>query len=290
MKTYTVRINGGEITVKGLKSEAEGIIRELERVIRLPRYARELNGTIGGRESQCVLFSPFSPMAPITDEAGYQAAMAKLTSDLPAVLTPLTFAPFRPVLKGIFDTHIPIKDNRQTPEQVETRQAQTKAVVEAHDAARRAWQAQYCPGEPIGIPPGGMAVYLELTYDDSDGMTDYYAPHCQLGEDMLLAVVPKQAKTERLARSILSRYSELNGLKWAWHTENYSMGHGNYLESEYLPETVRHGAYDGRTEVSIKYEIRFSAYTKELRPYRDYPGNAPKEHREPATRALVRPV
>lgn len=37
-----------------------------------------------------------------------------------------------------------------------------------------------------------------------------------------------------MARNILARYTELNKLAWEWHVEEYSMGHGTYLESEYL--------------------------------------------------------
>ena len=48
------------------------------------------------------------------------------------------------------------------------------------------------------------------------------------------------------------------------------MGHGNYLMSEWLDEKVKQKAYDGREEVSIRFEIRFDKWSKEFHPYKNY--------------------
>jgi hypothetical protein len=48
------------------------------------------------------------------------------------------------------------------------------------------------------------------------------------------------------------------------------MGHGNYLISEYMGETIKQNATDGRKEVKIRFEVRFNKYDKELYPYKNY--------------------
>jgi hypothetical protein len=63
-------------------------------------------------------------------------------------------------------------------------------------------------------------------------MTDYFDRHASLSQAFALLVVPKQAETERLARRGVSVSSLLSGIEFEWHTEKYSMGHGNYLESK----------------------------------------------------------
>ena len=50
------------------------------------------------------------------------------------------------------------------------------------------------------------------------------------------------------------------------------MGHGNYLMSEYTGHSEKRKSYDGREEVSTRWEIRFNSYQREMLAYRDYPG------------------
>jgi hypothetical protein len=82
---------------------------------------------------------------------------------------------------------------------------------------------------------------------------------------------------------VLARYPTLAKLNWEWNTENWSMGHGNYLMSEFCGQE-KHGAYDGRDTVSTRYEIRMNAYDREMYAYRDYPGvGAPEPAAQPGT-------
>jgi len=120
------------------------------------------------------------------------------------------------------------------------------------------------------IPDEIMAVKLEITFDDSHPQADYFAPHRQIGSDLCLGLAHKGPKTERLARSILAKYPELNKYKFTWHVENFSMGHGNYLISEHTGIRMKHGSYDGRQEVETRFEIRFDTYSKAMYPYKNY--------------------
>ncbi len=120
-----------------------------------------------------------------------------------------------------------------------------------------------------------------MTFDDSDTQTNYFCPHAQIGDDMLLAIAPKQPEREALARIVLALYPELAKLSWTWHTENYSMGHGNYLMSEYTEHQENHRAYDGREKVNTRWEIRFNSYQREMLAYRDYPGVKPETLQTP---------
>lgn len=145
--------------------------------------------------------------------------------------------------------------------------------------AGSAFQAAYCePIERIEVPHGKMAVCAVLTFDDSDISSDYFNRHVPLGVT-ILAVVPKQSETERLARIAVAKYPELAGIEFEWKTEKYSMGHGNYLEQKggfELPEGVgvrRNG--DKITHGS--WEIQFEAPYRDgqplhLKPFKGWPG------------------
>ena len=47
----------------------------------------------------------------------------------------------------------------------------------------------------------------------------------------------------------------LKAISFEWHTEKYSMGHGNYLESKTCPETRKHPHKDH--QVNCHYEVRY---------------------------------
>jgi len=116
------------------------------------------------------------------------------------------------------------------------------------------------------VEPGMMAVTLCLCHDNSDSMTDYFDRHASLAPDFALLLVKKQNQTERLARRALALCPELAGLEWEWHTEKYSLGHGNYLESSgfELPGELQNlqTRYRGGGVTHAHWEIQFAA------PYR----------------------
>lgn len=164
----------------------------------------------------------------------------------------------------------PITDKRRTPEADAAQRAEHKRLDEQREAKGNAqaaaFQAAYCEPERAQVREELMQIQAVLCYDDSDMQTDYSAPHCTLASALLLAV-PKQARTEGLARAAVSRYPELAKLDLEWHMENYSGGHGNYLMQkrgsgiELSPEL--RAAYN-RTHAH--WEIQFNNWGKSTTP------------------------
>jgi hypothetical protein len=130
----------------------------------------------------------------------------------------------------------------------ETNGATTAVASIAPDVTRRFIEAYGQPGgvaanTPLGqpdtpkipLPYGMMAVTLCAKFNDSAPQVDHFNYHARFGcPDFALLIVPKQAKTERLARQALSLCPDLAvgiGLEWTWKSETWSMGHGNYLQS-----------------------------------------------------------
>lgn len=171
---------------------------------------------------------------------------------------------------------IPEVDRRRTPEQI----AQQKQAGEQAQAQREAWDqafiAAHCLPQIIAVPAGQMAIILQMTYDNSDPMSDYYHPHATYGCAMLLAAVSSQSRTEALARLVLARYPTLSAREWGWHTENYSGGHGNYLQSDFLDEPLDLPAHRLHGNPRLRYEIWFER-PGEYHPWREYPGTTPAE-------------
>jgi len=133
----------------------------------------------------------------------------------------------------------------------------------------------------VVVPHGMMAVTLSLCYDNSDSMTDYFDRHANLSPEFVLLVVKKQAETERLARKALTvAFPNPNDRpSFGWHTEKWSMGHGNYLDSSgfELPETLKNleTQYRGGAVTHGHWEIEFRrpwSDGQELRllPHRNY--------------------
>lgn len=272
MNTYTFAFNGRNIAVKAKKAEAERIARQIKKVAAIHQYRKEITGKVGGESHEWITMALLGPSGvPIADPETYRKDLEDFTGRLPDLLTPENVGVYLEVAEAIFQKHLPVVDNRRTPEEIAESAVAVKAMQEKCEAEEKAWRDKWCLPELVSVPSGHMTVFLEMNFDDSYTMTDYFHPHAGIGPDMLLAIVPKQAQTERLARRVLAAYPELVGLKWEWHTENYSMGHGNYLMSEPF-DKISHHAYDGRTEVSVWWEIRFNAYEKELYPYKGYPG------------------
>jgi hypothetical protein len=94
-------------------------------------------------------------------------------------------------------------------------------------------------------------------------MSDYFDRHASLSQAFVLLIVPKQAETEKLARRAVAVSPLLSSIDFDWHTEKWSMGHGNYLESkggfELSPELQglrnRYGSGEGVTHAH--WEITF---------------------------------
>jgi len=171
-------------------------------------------------------------------------------------------------LKTIMDNPR-IEDKRKTREELEEKDRELKARMEEERKKREEFERQ-----SVEIPKDKMGICLDLCFDDSDIMTDYFSPHRSL-EKRLLAIVKRQPQKEALARRIASQIPDLKDFEWTWHTENYSMGHGNYLSATKVHETRKHDAYDGRKEVACFYEITFNGWDREI-PHHQYLGDLTK--------------
>ena len=284
---YTYKIGNQEIIFNMRKEDAKRVAQDIGSMINVRKYFREINGVIGGESQESVLYVPFGGSgAGMTDESGYETAKAEFFASLPAEIGISESAEIVTRARAILYKYMPVKDDRLTQEQVTERKQKVSAMAEAQQARVDTWRAEWCASNtPIEIPSDKMGITLEVTFDDSDSMTDYYNPHASIGETMLLALVKSRNQSERICRSGLELYPELAGLSWTWHTENYSMGHGNYLISEWVGK-INRKAYDGRGEVTYRYEIRCRKYVptssinnrsghwNRLLPYKNYPGKA----------------
>jgi hypothetical protein len=252
-RTWDLKLDGDQtIKVKALKKDAERVGQAIRDTLNIHQHFTEITGIIGGKEYQTTYYSPFG------------------VGSLPAVI--VDTAAIITQAKTIFKKHLPIVDNRKTLEEVKKNNELAQVVKEKHEAKAEAFLAEYCGQEVLDRPIDQVAIVLQVTFDDSDIQTDYFNKHASIGPRMLLGFVPQGTRKETVARRILGEYPKLCKLNWEWHTENYSGGHGNYLESEYTGKTIKHHAYNGRKEVTIKYEIRFDSYSRAFRTYKDYPG------------------
>jgi hypothetical protein len=169
----------------------------------------------------------------------------------------------------------PVSDNRQTPDERATRDAENARFEREREAKARAerqlFLGLYGNGETVTVPSGSLVVTAQLTFDDSDSMSDYFHPHAPLGPAFALLVAREQPKTEALARRGLAVSESLSKLAFTWHTENWSMGHGNYLQSEgfELPAELQglRDHYRGGPVTHASWEIQFSEGYRKAREF-----------------------
>jgi len=163
-----------------------------------------------------------------------------------------------------------VDDKRKSREELEQQQ---KEMIER--LAKAAKAEEEFNRQAVEIPTGKMGIMLVECFDDSDMMTDYFNPHRPVNE-WLLAIVKKQAQKEALARRVVNQVPDLKAIEFEWHTETYSMGHGNYLEAKTSHRTSKQHAYRfnfgaNEGEVAIFYEIQFNVgYPSKAIPHPDY--------------------
>jgi hypothetical protein len=136
-----------------------------------------------------------------------------------------------------------------------------------------------------------MAVTLCAKFNDSAPQVDHFNYHAGLGcPDFALLFVPKQSKTERLARQALSLCPELAvgaGLEWTWKSETWRGGHGNYLQStpfELPPELRGCATYTFGRNTPLTHafwEIEFTTNLREgqlveLWPHKNFRSSIPQ--------------
>lgn len=275
-RTYTTQIKGHPVALKLSKDLAKRVCGEIETALKVPGHWVEVTGIIGGDEHRSQLWTPFGG-APVTvaDPEAYAADCAALIASLPELITESNAQDVVNSARAVFKKHLPIDDQRETPEAHHERLAEQNAQIEENEARHAAFHAAQVAKygdspEPITVPEGYTAITIELNYNDSDGMSDYYAPHHGYGLPYLLALVKgRPARTEKLHRDIVAKFPELAALSWTWNTENYSMGHGNWLESSVVDEAQDVTTYGGHTAPALWWEVS-QGYNKSYVPFRGY--------------------
>jgi predicted RNA methylase len=196
----------------------------------------ELSGVVGQSERRSVL----SVMGGSNDDrADVTEAQERIGERFGWIVTAKNVNEIIEAVKAetvILQQNRPVHDERTTPDAEAERRAkfaQMAAEQKAKgDQAAAAFITHYGSGEKIFVQPGQVAVVAQVCFDNSDSMSDYFDRHASLSQPFVLMVVAKQAETEKLARRGAAVSALLSGVEFEWHTEKYSMGHGNYLESK----------------------------------------------------------
>lgn len=268
------------LKVKAKKDDAERVARAVRKLHCISAYRKEITGVWGEYKDESVLWVSSGYNPPRTPEK-FKKDMEAFISGLPPVITDI--AGVINTADEIFGKYVHVKELRRKRAEVD---AEKKKYQEARDAREKeeaertaAFVSKWCLPEKVAIPEDRMAVYLQLTYDGSDPISDYYAPHMTIGEKMLLGIASPQPRTEKLARGFMELHPELKKQKWSWHVENYSMGHGNYLVSDWTGDTEKLPNGD---VVRTRFEVRIGAAI-EMYPYKNYKhlGSAPAVMADP---------
>jgi hypothetical protein len=243
-RTWQVKILDRTLNLKMLKDDAKGFNSHvLWDLTHLGSYRRTLTGTLGVSEDSHECWIMFGASAPLSDEC--IAERDEIVKGLPETITNEDVPAIREKVKAWKNKYIPIVDERITPEEAAKDAAETAARRAKEDVELAEKKAR-----GVEIQPGFMGIRLELNYDGSDIMSDYFAPHCT-EKEWVVAVVPRQPETQVLARSIIARCPELAGVEFEWKSEKYSMGHGNYLIQRGGPRPKRENGNEGHWEITF---------------------------------------
>lgn len=271
--------NGPKITIKAAEADVRRLRSSVADVTMIANWFRQLTGVLGEDEHTADLFMIYGKGDyPPDDLDGWQRERDALVTDMTArELTSKDIPLYRARCSEIKNRYIKVVDERETRDVRDAKNA-TYRAAEAHnkEVAQRAADAFTAkwgqPGaEAVEWGPGQMAVYLRLTYDNSDYMSDYFDSHAGYGEKLLLGVVRKGARTERIARDMVNKYPDLAACEYTWHEENYSMGHGNYLMgTETVGIAEGRTVYGGGSNPPVVYEVSFQDWAGKMAPYKDY--------------------
>jgi hypothetical protein len=198
MYTWTINVEKRLINAKAKKADVRRLKDALHHITRIDLYFRELTGVIGENEHSAIIFTPFGgSRGKIVNVEAYKKDLDEFLNALPDPVTDIDGTIKR--ANEIFERHLPVVDSRRTKEVDERAKATAAQFLADLEEKRLTWVDEHCYSRTkVSIKEDMMAVYLEITYDNSDSMTDYFDKHHQHGDDMLLAIVKKQAQTERL--------------------------------------------------------------------------------------------
>lgn len=237
----------------------------------------ELTGVVGGQESRFVLTGIVSGEIRMDVEAVKEKIGTRFNWQLTRENVGTVIAAIQAEMPAL-EANRPVKDERRQPEEEQRLLLERKQ--EQEESARKEKEKNflftklYGTGDNVTVKPGEMAVTARIAFNNSDAMTDYFDAHASYGPTFALKVVPKQAETERLARQAVESFALLSGIQFSWHTEKYSMGHGNYLESkgfELLPElqgfregyrsgAVTHGHWEIEFQQAYSHSFELPAF------------------------------
>jgi len=279
-RTYTTTLRKGpgrgkQIALKLRKAAADSVTSKIENALDLGtgNHWKELTGVIGQDESSTVLWTPFGGGVTF-DNPAYIPACESFLASLP---DPIDESNVRDVLTraaALFDEYIPVIDKRESPEEHAATVADRQETTARHEAEREAARleraALYAESpDPLTTPDGQIPVIIQLHYNNSDSLSDYYNPQANHGESYLLGYVRKGTpRTERAFRAIVAKYPQLAGLTWTWESGIYE---SRWLQSE--PVTTlgeNFTTYGGHNNPPAWWNVELGSYQKDLAPFKGY--------------------
>lgn len=259
MKT-TIKFYGSEITLSGLKKECEVINSAFDKLQRIKQYQLTYSGVKKeGIEPEGTLFQVMFGSNQLRDGEGFTAKIEGFKTRIPAIVTLEDVKSLHAEMKEIFNAHVCIVDDRITEEQ--KAEQETERQNDQEERERQALEIQKLVnlnGEAeVTRGVNDMFLTIQAYFNDSYSMVDYFHPHHSIGGAYAIGIVSKGARKESLVRDIIAAVPELQAYEWNWNIQEYSNGHGTFMESSQVG-IAPIKAYDGRKEVGYWYEISFS--------------------------------
>lgn len=260
MKT-TIKFYGTEITLSGLKKECEVIGQAFDKLQRIKSYQTQYSGVKKeGIEPEGTTFYVMFGSHELRDSEAFTAKIEDFKTRIPAIVTMYDVkANLLPEMNQLFKDHVCIVDQRVTEEERAQEQEERKLQDEERNVkALEIEKLVNLKGEgEVTREVNEMFLTISAYFNDSHGMSDYYHPHHSIGTTYAIGTVPKGARKESLVRDVIASVPELQGYTWTWSADE------SLLESSQVG-IAPIKAYDGRTEVSYWYELRFSTYNSTM--------------------------
>jgi hypothetical protein len=269
--SFELKKFGKKLSFKMKKDEAKHYVYKINDISNLQSHFKNISGIVEKPETHRTStgFMMFGKCdKPIANPEKYQKDLEDFLNGLPELITKDNIGEIMTKRNAIYEEHVPVVDERKTLAEIEERAIKSKEFEEKRKIESEAKENElnlfHPEKERITREEDEMFITISACFDDSDIMTDYFNRHAGLSSDYVIAKVPKQPRKEFIIRNIISQLpDELKNLKWEWHVEEYSMGHGTYMQSEVVA-AIKHRAYNGREEVGYHYELEFDRHRKEL--------------------------
>jgi len=279
--------------IKGNKAVVESLESNIQRLTGIDGYFKTLTGVAGVNENlsgvSMVMFD--KTKYPPRDQEVLDSKITELLEKMNNRKIHVDNATLlRFEILDIVDAHIHIIDERisVTDHETKTQENNIKRAKaeEKAEANISKFLGEFAEGtEGIKIPEGQRGVILSLTFDNSQIQVDYFDRHKQIGQSLLLGIVPQGRKTEAGLRRVIEKFEELKDTEFSWHREEYSMGHGTYLESVNTQGKWDAEVYmEGLREVGFSFEIVYTYGGGETYiPFRGYKKSQEARTPEPPT-------